>query len=567
MNSVTFTFDGRQLSAEEGLTIAEALKSNGIRLGGRSMRLRVWRDEYHPLKEVPSAWVTVDGVANINAYRMKICSGMRIAAQTRRSLLAYIGRYSGTGFYYRNFTRSETARNFFFERVKRTNDYGGPMDPEASAASSIGELDFRPSASHSPDILIVGAGRSGLSALMACAPSAKVIVVDALPGEKVEENFKQLKLDLSSAEYAGASSFAEGSESLDSLLKSRNATLLDNTRVFGAFDGLFTAVSGYSQVHLIRPRTVILATGCEEVKPLFRRNDIPGIMTGRTLLTLPGKMASGARRAVLLIDSPVSPAYLTRISAAARPASVYLSYTPGRAGREAILSSTGIDSSALRVGVPLEAGGALRVENITVQLQGGARESVAADMIICAGRRQPRMEIASLLSLETGMGEEGMPVPEADGSMRCVEGVYACGSLLHPSPVASVASGMAAGIAAGASLSGIGAQPPAALTSLLRHEPARRMETEHDGRTVVCPCLDVTLADMRKLYSEGYDTINRMRRFSGLFMGPCQGARCYRNTFEEFMKLSGGKLDLPTVRPPLVPVYLGALALTDMEDE
>ena len=87
------------------------------------------------------------------------------------------------------------------------------------------------------------------------------------------------------------------------------------------------------------------------------------------------------------------------------------------------------------------------------------------------------------------------------------------------------------------------------------------------GKSVVCPCLDVTIEDMSRLYSEGYETINRMRRFSGLFMGPCQGARCYRNVFEAYRSISGKQIDLPTVRPPLVPVYLGALALTDIPFE
>ena len=50
MAAVDFSYNGRGLRAEEGITVAEALRSNGIRLGGRSMRLRVWRDEYHPLK-------------------------------------------------------------------------------------------------------------------------------------------------------------------------------------------------------------------------------------------------------------------------------------------------------------------------------------------------------------------------------------------------------------------------------------------------------------------------------------------------------------------------------------
>ncbi len=573
MARIHFSYNGKQLAAEEGMTVAEALKSNRIRPGARSMRLRVWRDEYHPFKEVPSAWVCVDGIANVNAYRVRVAEGMRVTQQTRRSLLSYIGRFSGTGFYYRNFTRSEYARNFFFERVKRINDYGGPLDPEQSVASSVRELEFSRSENISPDVLVIGAGRAGLAALMALdlPEGSAVLLVDALPRHAVEENLSQLLLDLKAAGLPPDSYGLAETTTLDSLLHARNATLLESTTVFGAFEGgEFSAVSGYAKIVIIRPKTTVLCTGSEEVKPVFPKNDIPGVITSRTLLSLPQRLTRGRKMPLLYLETPLSTSYLARVAAVIMPLHIVLGFEAGDEYRSALSSVFG-PAAEIVTGRPRRAYGTSVVETLSVSLHGGGRRQFAADTVVLAGRKQPRAELAILLSLNCRISTDThVPVPVTSESMGCAQGIYACGSLIFQDSLQSVASALAAGESISAASGMLARRSLSQSIHTAASQPPAEMTPDaggHDPKAVVCPCLDVTVGDMRRLFSEGYDTINRMRRFSGLFMGPCQGARCYRNVYEEFVTLSEKGVDLPTVRPPVAPVYLGALALTDIPIE
>lgn len=570
---VNFTYNGRRLSAEEGMTVAEALRANGVRLGARSMRLRIWRDEYHPFKEVPSAWVCIDGVANINAHRTRVREGMKVLPQTRGTLLSYIGRYSGTGFYYRNFTRSELARNFFFERVRSINDYGGPLDPELSLRSSLPELDFRLSRSYAPDLLIIGAGRSGLAALASLhLPSdSSVMVIENLPRSYMEDNFRQLLHDLDEMLPSASSDLLAGAGSLSELAERSNATVLDGTTVFGAFNGSYAAVEGYSRVLLLKPRFTLLCTGSEEVKPVFRNNDMPGVITSRTLLSMPAPFHSGSWGPVLYLERPLSLNYLTRVAAAARVTSVFTGFTCSERYRASLSTVFGIDPSTVLEGWPVQVHGAVNLETAVFSTPGGSRIVLPTRLLIVAGRKQPRMEIGTLLSLPSRISSvTHVPVPVVDAGMLCAEGVYACGSLAWDGNAHSIASAVMAGesvsVAMGsATMAGL---MDALSTIMGLDESVKPLEPElPDRRSVICPCMDVTRGDMERMSFEGYGTINRMRRFSGLFMGPCQGARCYRNTFEAFTEITGREVDLPTVRPPLIPVYLGALALADLEEE
>lgn len=573
MSVVAFRYNRKELSAEEGVTLAEALRSNGIRLGNRSMRLRVWRDEYHPFKEVPSAWVCVDGIANINAYRLKIRAGMHITEQTRTSLLAYIGRYSGTGFYYRNFTRSEAARNFFFERVRRANDYGGPLDPVKARASSIPELQFTESESLEPDVLIIGAGRSGLAALLTLVvPKGKrVLLIDSSSRDLVEGNFRQLLMDLASGEMSPFREFMTGEGSLTDLLSKRGATLLDGTTVFGAFNGgEYSAVKGYSKIILVRPKVTILCTGSEEVKPVFRRNDIPGVLTSRSLLSMPRGLYSSRKLPVLFLESALSPNYLSRIASAVKPGHILLGFEASTEYRQKLHELFGVPPAEVSDGVPVSAHGTFNIETLRIITPEGNSAQLATDLLVVAGRKQPRAEIGMLLALSFKTDRmTHTPVPVVDERMLCTDSVYACGSLTNPNG-SSLPSALLAGESVSARLGSAERKGLLqALSSLLKEsdDAPQFRQPAPDPRSVLCPCLDVTLGDIKRMYAEGYETINRMRRFSGLFMGPCQGARCYRNTYEAFTRTTGKEPDLPTVRPPIVPVYLGALAMTDLGED
>ncbi|HOF99585.1 MAG: sn-glycerol-3-phosphate dehydrogenase subunit A [Firmicutes bacterium ADurb.Bin248] len=87
------------------------------------------------------------------------------------------------------------------------------------------------------------------------------------------------------------------------------------------------------------------------------------------------------------------------------------------------------------------------------------------------------------------------------------------------------------------------------------------MDGEKD--TIVCRCSDVTLARVRELIDEGYESFEEIKRLSRVGMGPCQGKTCQQLVLRE-LSLRTGKpvreLAGQTSRPPVSGVTLAAVA-------
>ena len=83
------------------------------------------------------------------------------------------------------------------------------------------------------------------------------------------------------------------------------------------------------------------------------------------------------------------------------------------------------------------------------------------------------------------------------------------------------------------------------------------------SKTIVCHCQDVTDADIRRAIREGYDHPETLKRYTGVFMGPCQGKMCAVNVLKIFAAATGRNpqtLRVPTLRPPVEGITLGELA-------
>ena len=83
------------------------------------------------------------------------------------------------------------------------------------------------------------------------------------------------------------------------------------------------------------------------------------------------------------------------------------------------------------------------------------------------------------------------------------------------------------------------------------------------NKAIVCRCEDVTLEDVEKAIDEGYTDLEELRKKLRIGMGPCQGRVCVQIIMKILERKTGKKVskkDLPTSRPPIVPVSLGTLA-------
>jgi sarcosine oxidase subunit beta len=85
------------------------------------------------------------------------------------------------------------------------------------------------------------------------------------------------------------------------------------------------------------------------------------------------------------------------------------------------------------------------------------------------------------------------------------------------------------------------------------------------GKTILCACEDVTTDDVRHAIEKGHRDLESVKRYTGLGTGPCQGKSCLAAAARELLRLGASAAEAApfTVRPPLHPTEIGALAALD----
>jgi sarcosine oxidase subunit beta len=85
------------------------------------------------------------------------------------------------------------------------------------------------------------------------------------------------------------------------------------------------------------------------------------------------------------------------------------------------------------------------------------------------------------------------------------------------------------------------------------------------AKAILCACEDVTLGDVRRAFAAGHRDLESVKRYTGFGTGPCQGKSCLGLVARELLRLGAAPAEaFPfTVRPPLHPVPLAALASVD----
>ncbi|MEK9136679.1 MAG: (2Fe-2S)-binding protein, partial [Bacteroidota bacterium] len=97
---------------------------------------------------------------------------------------------------------------------------------------------------------------------------------------------------------------------------------------------------------------------------------------------------------------------------------------------------------------------------------------------------------------------------------------------------------------------------------------SNRISVPGKKKRFLCYCEDVTDRDLETAIAEGYNSIELLKRYSTISMGPCQGKMCSMNTIHLCARANGWTVQetgTTTARPPITPVSLGVLAGQNME--
>ena len=294
---------------------------------------------------------------------------------------------------------------------------------------------------------------------------------------------------------------------------------------------------------------------------MFPNNDLPGIMLSSaverlvgTYSVLPGVRAvvltssdEGYRSARLLWDAGADVTVVDLRSADALPAIDGVRSLPG----QTILS----------------AHGRRRVKGVTVGPPGARTGSkIACDLVVSSGFAMPSTNLLAMTGAELAFDEEA----QAYLPVELPSNVHAAGRRRrrafrgrgrHARPVGGTGGG-----GGRRARRGCGAHRSARSRGGGRRRPCRSCRPSRsslDGKQFACLCMDVTNKELKKAVAEGFDSMELLKRYTTITMGPCQGKACMLSSQRLCARATGSSFaeTRPTTsRPPWTPVELGTLA-------
>lgn len=562
--SWNFSFNGKEMQGHPGDTLASALIANGVKLVGRSFKYHRPRGIFTAGSEEPNALVQLRSGAhqepNTRATVAELFDGLSATSQNHRGPLEYdlmavtdfLSPFLSAGFYYKTFMWPRA----FWEKI---------YEPVIRSSAGLGRLSMQ----EDPDIydkgflhcdlLVIGAGPAGLSAALSAARSgARVILADEdfRPGGRL--NAETLELDgMSGADWA-AQSVAE-------LSGMDNVRLMTRTTVYGAYDhGIYGALERCTD-HLAssdgKPRQIlwriyskraVLAGGATERPIAFGNNDRPGVM-----------MASAVR------------AYVNRFGAT--PGQHVAVFTNNDDGwrTAADLSAKGVHVVAIidsrDAPAVCDVPGARHIRNAAVMDTVGRKglksvtltdgQVIPCDCLAVSGGWNPNVHLTC--------HQRGRPEWRDDLCAFVPGGILPVGMAVAGAANGSMtlAAALAEGHAqASAQLEAIGITPAKADLPQAEDEPrdcaAYWHVKESPKRAWVDLQNDVTVKDVKLANTEGFRSVELLKRYTTMGMATDQGKTSNISGLAILAEEAGKtipEVGTTIFRPPYTPVPMGAL--------
>lgn len=576
-----FTFDGTPFQGYAGDTLASALIANGVHLVGRSFKYHRPRGIFSAGSDEPNALVGIGRdethyTPNLRATQVELVEGMKAESQNRwPSLRCDLGAINTllapllpAGFYYKTFMWPNAAWASIYEPMIRRAAGLGRAPRAADAARYAHVYAYC-------DVLVVGAGPSGLTAALAAASAgARVIVAD-----EQGELGGSLLSDVS-ANIEGKSASSWVAETLAELSTYPDVLLMPRTTAFGWYPHNFLGLCERVSDHLgeppaglprerlwqVRAKEVVLATGAIERPLPFPDNDRPGIM-----------MAEAAR------------SYVNRYAALPGTRAVVATATDSAYSVALDLQATGIEIAAIvdirsssgepwlsrvrRAGIDVRfqtriAGtrGRTRITSASLAPISGAgrQETMACDLLLMSAGITPSIHLFSQSKGRT-IFDSTLQAYIPAHSLEHERSAGACRGIYHLPPA------MADGYGAGAI---------AAKLACGREAPPRRFEVIADnvGRSEVIRSTapskrpsrvwidfqnDVTLKDIELAAREGFESIEHIKRYTTTGMATDQGKTSNMNALTAAAHVLSKRptdIGLTTFRPPYTPTTFGVFA-------
>lgn len=560
---LSFRFEGATVQGLAGDTITSALWASDRRTLGRSFKYHRPRGMLSLANHDCNVMLQNGPHLNVRGDVTPLIAGMDLTAINtfgglQRDKGRALGKFSAflpVGFYYKAF---HTRKLFpLWERMFRKMTGLGRLDFDTPHIRTPKRYDFC-------DVLVIGAGPSGLSAALSAAEAgADVVIADenARPGGS---GFYQLGAD---DQRRSATQLL-----LDRVLAHPRIRLLCATYAAGYYTDHWVPLVDAEKLTKMRAKSVVVASGAFEQPAVFRNNDLPGVMLGSAAQRLIYRYAvQPMQRAVILTanaDGYRCALDLVRSGVQVRAIVDLRVQVPASAVVNAV-KSHGIEvaqGSCIYEARADEASGALGSVDVCRFDAAGLPDLASASRIECDGlimsvgwapAANLLYQAGTKMRFDQGV-EQFVPDQLAPGVFACgrVNGIYTLTQKFADGQRAgSAAAAHALGRTSAASVQvAAESESPSHSWPIVSH-PAGKNFVDFDE--------DLQLKDFENAVQEGFDNIELLKRYSTNGMGPSQGKHSNMNGLRILARLTGKspqKVGTTTARPMFHPVPMSHLA-------
>lgn len=548
-STVSFTFEGQEVTGFKGDVISSALWAQGTKVVGRSFKYHRRRGLLSMANHDINALFQAADRPNVRGDVVEAENGMSLSAvntfgslaSDKGSLVELISKFLPVGFYYRAFY----SPKFLFPKWERL----------IREMAGLGKVDTNWTEERKPkryrhcDVVVIGAGPSGMAAAIAAAKQGvDVFLIDENPhiGGSLDYQFANEDAQKLNRQYL--------KETIESM---SNIEVVTSSYAAGYYGDHWLGINTPDGLIKLSAQSVVVATGVFEQPAVFRNNDLPGVMNASAAQRLMARYAvAPCQEAVILTANPEG--YRAALDMQKNGLIVKGILDTGKTDNEWVDQTKNAGIPVFENAKIIEAKGRKRLESVTFSVNGSQQSLVCDGLLMSVGwapTGAPLYQAGAKFGYHS-LIEQLLPVD-------LPEGVFACGRINGVFDIENrIQDGQQAGEAA-------------ALYSLQQPIPKRidyQAKAAHShpypiwqhpkGKEFVDFDEDIQIKDLKGAIAQGFDNIELMKRFSTIGMGPSQGKHSNMNGIRMLAKLTGKTIDQTgstTARPMFHPTPVSHL--------